>query len=93
MARVHVESDSGEEEVHGETEEQDQSRRRRRRSGSNHVDVEIEREVTKRQLIESMTSILVVVLYMAFTLLRERETGVIVLDDEGDYGPEDDWVE
>jgi len=93
MARVHVESESGDEETHNGTDEQGESRRRRRRQGANHVDVEIEREVTKRQLIESLTSILVVVLYMAFTLLRERETGVIVLDDDGDYGPEDDWVE
>jgi hypothetical protein len=91
MARIHVETGEGESEDWTESEEE--PRRRRKRSGATHVDVEIEREITKRQLVESLTSILVVVLYMAFTLLRERESGVIVLDDEGDYGSEDDWVE
>lgn len=90
MARIHVETGEGESED-SETSTEEEPRRRRKRGGT-HVDVEIEREVTKRQLIESLTSILVVVLYMAFTLLRERESGIIVLDDE-DYGPEDDWVE
>lgn len=61
--------------------------RRRRPEG---VEVEIEREVTKRQLIQSVSSILVVILYMLFTLLRERDAGVVVIDDEG---PEDDWSE
>ena len=92
MARIHVETGEGESEEAREPSEEE-PRRRRKRTGGTHVDVEIEREVTKRQLIESLTSILVVVLYMAFTLLRERESGIIVLDDEGDYGPEDDWVE
>ena len=90
MARIHVETgeDASDEAPEGAEEE---PRRRRRRTGGTHVDVEIEREVTKRQMIESLTSILVVILYMAFTLLREKESGVIVLDE--DYGPEDDWVE
>ena len=90
MARIHVETgeDASDEAPEGAEE---QPRRRRRRTGGTHVDVEIEREVTKRQMIESLTSILVVILYMAFTLLREKESGVIVLDE--DYGPEDDWVE
>jgi hypothetical protein len=62
---------------------------RRRRSS---VEVEIEREVTKRALIDAVTRLLVVVLYMAFTLIREREAGVVALDpDDGDGGPEDDW--
>ena len=91
MARIHVETGEGDSEDTSESEEE--PRRRRKRSGATHVDVEIEREVTKRQLVESLTSILVVVLYMAFTLLRERESGIIVLDEDGDYGPEDDWVE
>lgn len=91
MARIHVETGDDDSEDSAESEEE--PRRRRKRSGATHVDVEIERELTKRQLVESLTSILVVVLYMAFTLLRERESGIIVLDDDGDYGPEDDWVE
>jgi len=61
--------------------------RERRSSGG--PAVEIEREVTKRQLIESITTILVVVLYMVFTLVRERESGVIVIDPDG----RDDWDE
>ena len=91
MVRSHVETGDDDSEDSAESEEE--PRRRRKRSGATHVDVEIERELTKRQLVESLTSILVVVLYMAFTLLRERESGIIVLDDDGDYGPEDDWVE
>ena len=91
MARIHVETGEGDSE--DTTESEEEPRRRRKRSGATHVDVEIEREVTKRQLVEPLTSILVVVLYMAFTLLRERESGIIVLDEDGDYGPEDDWVE
>ena len=91
MARIHVET--GESDSDESTESEEEPRRRRKRSGATHVDVEIEREMTKRQLVESLTSILVVVLYMAFTLLRERESGIIVLDDDGEYGPEDDWVE
>jgi hypothetical protein len=36
----------------------------------------------------------VVLLYMAFTLIREREAGVVALDPEDDdLGPEDDWAE
>ena len=91
MARIHVETGEGDSE--DTTESEEEPRRRRKRSGATHADVEIEREVTKRQLVESLTSILVVVLYMAFTLLRECESGIIVLDEDGDYGPEDDWVE
>ena len=98
MARIHVENESSEPEFGDSGEEEGETssrtRGRKRRSGSTHVDVEIEREVTKRRLIESLTSILVVILYMAFTLLREREAGVVVLDDEADgLGPEDDWAE
>lgn len=57
--------------------------------------VEIEREHTKQQLISSVTQLLVVILYMAFTMLRDRDHGVIVLDPEGEPtgGPEDDWAE
>ena len=62
-------------------------RRRRRRDA---VDVEIEREITKRHLIEAITSVVVVVLYMAFTLFRDRDTGVVVLDDDR---AENDWDE
>lgn len=63
-------------------------RRQRRRAEG--VEIEIERERTKRQLIESITTVLVVVLYMVFTLLRDREAGVVVVDGEG---AEDDWAE
>ena len=62
--------------------------RRRRRSGA---DVEVEREVTKRELIRSASNILVVILYMIFTLLRDRDAGVIVIDD--DETDADDWQE
>ena len=64
----------------------ERSQRRRRES----VEVEIEREVTKRQLIQSVSTILVVILYMVFTLFRDRDGGVVVVDpDEG----ADDWDE
>lgn len=66
--------------------------RRRKRPEVDPVEIEIEREVTKRHLIEAISSIVVVVLYMAFTLLRDRDAGVVVLD-ERDKGPEDDWDE
>ena len=67
---------------------------RARRARRSHVDVEIEREVTKRALIEAVSRLLVVILYMAFTLVREREAGVVALDPEDDdLGPEDDWAE
>ena len=56
------------------------------------ADVEVEREVTKRHMIEAITQVLVVLLYMAFTLIRDREAGVVVLDGS-DNGPEDDWAE
>ena len=69
-------------------------RKKRRRSGGSQVDVEIEREVTKRAMIEAVTRLLVVILYMGFTLVREREAGVVALDPEDDdLGPEDDWAE
>lgn len=70
-----------------EVEEEEAPRRRRR-----YRDVEVEREITKRHLIESITSVVVVVLYMVFTLLRDREPGVVVLDPDDD-GPDDDWEE
>ena len=65
----------------------DETRRRRKRET---VEVDIEREVTKRQLIQSISTIVVVVLYMVFTLLRDRDAGVVVVDPE-DAG--DDWDE
>jgi hypothetical protein len=54
-------------------------------------EVEVEREVTKRQLIQSITTVVVVILYMAFTLLRDREAGVVVVDPDDDG--QDDWQE
>ncbi|MFK7929214.1 MAG: hypothetical protein AB8H79_13555 [Myxococcota bacterium] len=68
--------------------------RQRRRARRGQADVEIEREVTKRALIEAVSRLVVVVLYMAFTLVRERDAGVVALDPEDDgLGPEDDWAE
>lgn len=62
--------------------------------GRSAADVEVEREHTKRALIEAITRLIVVVLYMVFTLVRERDAGLVALDpDEGDLGPEDDWAE
>ncbi len=61
--------------------------RRERRASS--ATVEVEREVTKRQLIESVTTVLVVVLYMIFTLVRDRESGVVVIEPD----ERDDWAE
>ena len=76
------------------TEEREPRAKRRRGPRRSAVDVEIEREVTKRAIIESVTRLLVVLLYMAFTLIREREAGVVALDPEDDdLGPEDDWAE
>lgn len=70
-----------------EPEERGERQKRPRRES---VEVEIEREVTKRQLIQSVSTILVVLLYMVFTLLRDRDGGVVVVDpDEGS----DDWDE
>ena len=74
-----------------ESPEDGDRKERRRKTTASSLDVDIEREVTKRHLIEAITSIVAIVLYMAFTLIREREPGVVVLDDEGD--PEDDWDE
>jgi len=56
------------------------------------IEIEIEREVTKRQLIQSVSSIVVVVLYMLFTLLRDRDAGVVVIDPDAENGA-DDWAE
>jgi hypothetical protein len=80
---VEVEDDRG---ADAPRDEEPRQRKSRRES----VDVEIAREETKRQLIQSVTSIVVVVLYMIFTLLRDRESGVVVVDpDEGG----EDWDE
>lgn len=48
--------------------------------------VDVEREVTKRAMIEAVTSVVLVVLYMAFSFLRERDPGVVALDRGAD-----DW--
>lgn len=52
--------------------------------------VEVEREVTKRHLIEAVTSVVIVILYMAFSLLQSRDRGVVTL---GSGSPDDDWAE
>ena len=65
-----------------------------RARGRTAADVEVEREHTKRALIEAITRLVVVVLYMVFTLVRERDAGVVALEPDGaDLGPEDDWAE
>ena len=68
-------------------EEPASSGRRRRREP---LEIEVEREVTKRQIIQSISTIVVVILYMVFTLLRDRDAGVVVVDPD-DAG--DDWDE
>jgi len=75
----------------GDDPQPDSGSRRRTRSSA---DVEVEREHTKRALIEAITRLVVVVLYMVFTLVRERDAGVVALDpSDDDLGPEDDWAE
>lgn len=68
-------------------------RTQREASAEEHRDeplgIEVEREVTKRQIIQSISTIVVVILYMVFTLLRDRDTGVIVVDPD----ESDDWDE
>ena len=63
--------------------------RDRKRKRVEPVEVEIEREVTKRQLIQSISTVVVVILYMVFTLLRDRDAGVVVVDPSEN----DDWDE
>jgi hypothetical protein len=95
MTRVPVDVDEAAEAADAGDVDGDTPRARRRTaSAANSVEVEVEREITKRQLIESVTSIVIVVLYMVFTLFRDREAGVVVLDDaDRKKGPEDDWEE
>ena len=62
-------------------------RRQRRARTTNGSDVEIEKEVTKRELIRTVSNVLIMILYMVFTLLRDRDAGVVVLDG----GEADDW--
>ena len=69
----------------------DQRGQGRSRASRDPVEVEVEREITKRQLIQSVSSLVVVVLYMLFTLLRDRDSGVVVIDPSD--SPEDDWAE
>jgi hypothetical protein len=57
-------------------------------SGVVAVEVEVEREITKRRLIESITQVVMLVLYMVFTLIRESDQDVVVMDKD-DAG--DDW--
>lgn len=59
-----------------------------RRRQRDPIEFQIEREITYRQLIQSISTIVVVVLYMVFTLLRDRDSGVVVIDPE-----DNDWDE
>ena len=92
MSRVPVEPDEPASAQDVDAEAPPPRARNRGNGGRGEADVEIEREVTKRHLIEAITSVVVVVLYMAFTLLRDRDSGVVVLD-EDNRGPADDWKE
>lgn len=89
MSRVPIDSEAPDAkneagpDVAGDAEPTDPGRRR-----APSVEIEIERERTKRHLIEAITQIVVVILYMAFTLIRERDSSVVVLDGDGD-----DWKE
>lgn len=92
-----VEVEVAEEIPGGDGGPEPESRRRGRRASSSapapekeSVDIQVEREVTKRQLIQSVSTIVVVVLYMVFTLLRDREAGVVVVDPDD---ASDDWDE
>ncbi|MEZ4235813.1 MAG: hypothetical protein R3F59_06555 [Myxococcota bacterium] len=68
-------------------ERSDRSERRREQRRPDSDGIEREREITKRQIIQSVSTIVVVILYMVFTLLRDRETGVVVVDPD----ESDDW--
>lgn len=48
--------------------------------------VDVEREITKRRIVESVTSVVLVLLYMVFAMLRDRDPGVVSLD-----GASSDW--
>jgi len=52
--------------------------------------VEIERERTKQRLIDAVSKIVVVILYMVFAIVRDRDAGVVVVDEKGS---KDDWEE
>lgn len=98
MARVAVDIDDeagpqrAAQDVEGPDAEDEPRSRKRRRPEVDPVEVELAREETKRVLIEVISKVVIVVLYMAFTLLRDRDTGVVVVD-EGDKGAADDWEE
>ncbi len=83
MSRVVVE-EASQDPMGSDGSETDPGRRRVWR------EVEVEREITKRQIVQSITTIVVVVLYMVFTLMRERDSGVVVVDPDD---AADDWVE
>lgn len=95
MSRIPVDAADAEGPADGPNGAARESRRTTRLDDDTiHARVEIEREITKRHLIEAISSIVVVLLYMAFTLFRERGDHVVVLDDDNDdKGPADDWQE
>lgn len=47
--------------------------------------VDIEREVTKRAVVEAVTQVVLVILYMIFAFVRDREPGVVSLDGSDDW--------
>jgi hypothetical protein len=87
MSAVDVEiSDGPESQESPPPAEEPREERKRRASG---VEVEVEREITKRKMIEAITTVVVMVLYMVFTLVRDRDAGVVVIDPD----ERDDWDE
>jgi hypothetical protein len=91
MTRIPLDVDEPFEEGSPTAREEKERREERHRARGTSADLDVEKEVTKRHLIEAITSVVVIILYMAFTLLRERDPGVVVLDE--DEGPEEDWKE
>ncbi len=51
------------------------------------ADVDVEREVTRRHLIDAVTRIALVVLYMAFSIFRDRRAAVVPLRAADDWTP------
>lgn len=49
---------------------------------------EIEREKTRQAMIQAVVTVVLVVLYMAYSLLRDRDAGVVPIG-----GAADDWDE
>ena len=88
MPRVPVEVVSDNEIPHESTKEDSPQSEPVSAHGVAPVEVQIEREITKSCLIESITQVVILVLYMVFTLIREGAQDVVVMDKD-DGG--EDW--